>query len=727
MNHDPNIDFRFAPPSSWTCIGFADDQHKSLVREDGALLYDYQRIVTHQFNRILSFRLLGSGEPQTITQVTETAKRPIVITTLTYSHAILQLRAFAYQQNDQRSDIVQWSISQNPNQITPHQVALHLNALQNQGQWQAVDTSDHHLSSFSHIQFSPNTDHPTQPQKDRPVIIQHQSVFSIEQPLHHHPTRTFGPGFGCITEPIALSPDHTLHGSIIITLDHHDAPFHKLADIDHALDSMRQHWDHANFQTRTLQVPDPQINDMLRACARNIFQAREIKDGSPEFQVGPTCYRGLWMVDGHFMLEAARYLGHDQEADRGIDAMLKRVHDDGSITDIPEHTKETGIALATLVRQTELSGNWDRLKKLWPTVIKARHYIQSLRDQARQLDPSAPEFSLLPRSFPDGGINGLRAEYTTALWIMIGLKEAARAAAHLGNHQDADTFQADFQGLLEDFRRCAARDMQHLDNGIPYLPQSMPNSSSEHHWNENQTDRVSINHRIGPLTGTWALCQSIFPGEIFDQDDSIVQNLLRLFEHKDQEQGIPIETGWLPYQALWPYYASFAAHVWLYASQGEKAAQYLYAFANHAAPTRIWREEQSLASSDLDLCWGDMPHNWASAEFIRLVRNLLIFERGNQLELMPGIPSTWLIPNQPIIVENSPTRFGPISITAKLDHANTWHVQAEIDSNWPLQPDTITLHIPSKMNRVIVNNQLAKPDLRTLALNKSMTLQPSSS
>ena len=42
---------------------------------------------------------------------------------------------------------------------------------------------------------------------------------------------------------------------------------------------------------------------------RNIWQAREIKKGLPAFQVGPTCYRGLWIVDGAFILEAATIVG----------------------------------------------------------------------------------------------------------------------------------------------------------------------------------------------------------------------------------------------------------------------------------------------------------------------------------------------------------------------------------------------------------------------------------
>ncbi|MGC9328569.1 MAG: hypothetical protein ACP5I1_13115, partial [Candidatus Hinthialibacter sp.] len=59
---------------------------------------------------------------------------------------------------------------------------------------------------------------------------------------------------------------------------------------------------------------------------------------------------------------------------------------------------------------------------------------------------------------------------------------------------------------------------------------------------------------------------------------------------------------------------------------------------------------------------GDMPHNWASAEFIRLVRHLLVLERGNELHLFEGLPPTWLQPGAETRLRNIVTEFGPMSL-----------------------------------------------------------------
>ncbi len=174
--------------------------------------------------------------------------------------------------------------------------------------------------------------------------------------------------------------------------------------------------------------------------------------------------------------------------------------------------------------------------------------------------------------------------------------------------------------------------------------------------------RCRAYRRLNPQSGTWALEQAIYPGELFPPDHEIVQEHCRLLDAVDDEEGMPQETGWVPYQGLWNYQAGFAAEAMLYAGHPDKAVDYLYAMANHAAPTRVWREEQSLAASDNADFVGDMPHNWASAEFVRLVRHLLVFERGETLELLPALPPEWLRPGAEVRVDRTPTRFGPVTL-----------------------------------------------------------------
>ena len=58
------------------------------------------------------------------------------------------------------------------------------------------------------------------------------------------------------------------------------------------------YWASQDFPYDAVRVPDEAVQGILDSSIRNIYQAREIKNGLPVFQVGPTCYRGLWIVDG---------------------------------------------------------------------------------------------------------------------------------------------------------------------------------------------------------------------------------------------------------------------------------------------------------------------------------------------------------------------------------------------------------------------------------------------
>ncbi|MGA2018067.1 MAG: hypothetical protein ABSH26_14050, partial [Opitutaceae bacterium] len=87
----------------------------------------------------------------------------------------------------------------------------------------------------------------------------------------------------------------------------------------------------------------------------------------------------------------------------------------------------------------------------------------------------------------------------------------------------------------------------------------------------------------------------------------------------------------------------------------------LYAYANHAAPTLVWREEQSLRGQPFKKV-GDMPHNWASAEFIRLVVHLIEIDRGSELHLLEGMPSEWALPGQTTSLNGIATPFGRLTM-----------------------------------------------------------------
>jgi hypothetical protein len=701
---DRTIDFRYRPARGWTAICRPDDPYKTLVSETGALLYD---LVADRgvwcFTRVIEFALRTSGVPIEVTQRTEHARTPVVQTTARYSFASLELTTFAHIDSDgRRADIVIWEIS--VPERAPELLA------------QLLVTASERQRTFTGPSEAPAHDIAAVDIRDVPVISLRAQIFSqhddsgasdlpplelsgpiafrsVSLPLEPASSLGVGPLPALATEGTVVLPGTSLRGAILVPLNGELTEEMDLAWAEAALEAERRFWEDCELLRLPIDLPDPELMDMVVASARNILQAREIVDGLPEFRVGSAVFRGLWVVDGHFMLEAAQYLGHAEEARAGLQVLLRRSQASGAITEMPFHTKETAIALTTIVRQCELLGDDEGLRHLWPRILAGLDYIEALRTAAYALPPDDPAHGLLPHSFPDGGIGGLRPEYTSTFWTLTGLKTIGAAAHRLGLATDAARVDRMFAELMRDFRDHAARDRTATADGTPYLPMAKP-GFGEHTWVAPFEGEPPVWRRIYPQTGTWALAQAIYPGAVFGPEDEVTRDLLGLFEAVDDEQGIPPNTAFWTYRMIWTYSASFYAHAWLYAGRPGKAVDYLYSFANHAFPTRVWREEQPMIGANTLLYSGDMPHNWASAEFVRLVRHLLVLERGDELDLLPGLPAEWLAPGMTTRLEATPTHFGPISVRVD-SHDGEIVVRASGDSSRHRRPERVLVHVPT--------------------------------
>jgi hypothetical protein len=390
---------------------------------------------------------------------------------------------------------------------------------------------------------------------------------------------------------------------------------------------------------------------LVDSSIRNIWQARDIKQGVPVFQVGPTCYRGLWIVDGAFILESATMLGAGQEARNGIAYTLAQQKPTGAFEVLsPQYYKENGIVLWTCVRHALLTQDKAWLESVWPKLEKAAAYIKELRQ--RSLEDATPlDDGINPPGEIDGGLSGAdsgfkRPEFSNVEWNLAGLHAFIQAAHWLGKTEAAAYWQKEYDDLYATFRKAAARDTCKDSKGNSYVPIFMANEG----------------HEL-PQRAQWTFCHAVYPGQIFAKDDPLVASTLAMLEATERE-GMVYGTGW-DATGIWNYFASFYGHAWLWEGNGRKAAQILYAYANHASPTLAWREEQSLRGEKFRKV-GDMPHNWASAEFIRLTVHLLEIDRGHELHLFEGLPLEWTKPGMVTRLDGIATPFGKLTMELKI-------------------------------------------------------------
>src|ERR1035437_9943111 len=635
------VDFRYSPPEWQTAICLPDDPQKSLVDKSGELLYHYKGGPGREFGTRIAVEVVSNAVWQT--QTLYSPRVPIVQTHRAADGLQIVEEAFAV------TDPMPGGPSEK--QAGPPRNDLILVRITNTGT--AARTLSPRLIVDTTLDYGRLGDTGV-------VVNGHETIsasLKLTGPVEENKSRR-----AIQLESLAVAPGKSADffvlysggGTIVLSPSTVEQA---VAAREHAV----AYWEQAPLPCGRIQVPDAGIQALLDSSIRNIWQAREIKNGMTAFQVGPTCYRRLFLVDGAFLLEAATMLGAGEQARNGVAYELSHQRADGRIEVMKfgyGYWKENGIVLWTCVRHAMLTQDKAWLEAQWPKLRRIADFINKLRtDQAADAALEAGLFprlkhtpldeGLMPHGMIDGGI-GDGVDFSNDYWNLLGLRSFIEAARWLGKTDEAAARQKDYDDFMAVFQKAAKRDLTQDGRGNTYLPILMGEAGKKQL----------------PQRAQWAFCQAVYPGQLFRKEDALVAGNLAMLEATERE-GMVFGTGW-DAAGLWTYFASFYAHAWLWQGDGRKAAQILYAFANHAAPVLDWREEQSLRGEKFRKV-GDMPHNWASAEFIRLTVHLLALDRRDELHLFEGLPVEWTKPGMVTRLNGVATPFGPLDMTVQTD------------------------------------------------------------
>ncbi len=646
------VDYRYAPQWHQTSICFPDDGCKTLVGPLGQLLYDYggSKFFVYAANGFrTALHFLADENMKINDQRMYSARVPLIITEATYSGMEITQETFAigldYTRNrvstrqGNREDVVLTTITNTtgqPKMLNPLLVV-------NSEHKQPVSVSD----GVTLI-------------KNMAQVITSEKVSRVRQNIGNFKTLVE-------MEPVHLKPgekkqfvlmyDNGLPSTLADEMKRH--PTEMAGRIEALKSEMIDYWENrSGIPYDLVTIPDKEIQNLTDASMRGIWQAREIKNDRIAFQVGPTCYRGLWIVDGAFLLETAAVFDRGMDARDGVEYTLSFQNEDGSFTVLGAggsngerlyYWKENGIILWTAVRHAMLTQDKEWLKSKWSTLKKTVDFIKVLR--ARTFENDIPvDDGLIPPGHIDGGLNGdwNQAEYSNVYWNLAGLKAMIQAAEWLNEKKDAQTWKEEYDDFFATFQKAAERDMATDVFGNRYLSVHM-----------------DPRFRSLPQRAQWAFCQGVYPGQIFDMNDPVATGTIDMLKTTLQE-GMVMGTGW-DINGIWTYFAGFFGHACLWMGDGKSAVEQLYAFGNHASPLYSWREEHPPRDITPSHYVGDMPHNWASAEFASLVVHLLALDRGDELHLLEGFPVEWRQSGMRTALKDIATPFGKLSFTLQVD------------------------------------------------------------
>lgn len=642
-----HVDFKYAPDWYVTNICLPDDTFKTLVGPLGQMLYDYGGKEFFPYAGGRGFKtvvhILPDEQVNFTGQELFSPKVPIVKTFGEINGLSVKQEAFSYSSDGLKQFDEKSSTTELKNYSREDII---LTTIINETNYSRILHPVVVVNSEFNVKVSGNE-----------IIIDNKKLFISHKVIN---VRQNLGDFKIIVElePININPNEIKELAVVydngrptsIVQNLNNGPEEAIKSLHNIKNEVISYWEKESpVPSNSISIPDNGIQDLVDASLRNIWQAREIIDGKISFQVGPTVYRDLWIVDGAFLLETATMVNKGKDARDGIEFMLSFQEPNGKFGKLrPNFWKENGIVLWTCVRHAMLTQDKEWLKGIWPKLSKTVDFIMKLREMTFENNIILDD-GLIPPGEIDGGLSGAddKGEYTNVYWNLMGLKAMIQAAGWLGEKEDAKNWQKEYDDFYSTFQKAAKRDMQNDTYGNNYLP--IPMDPKYHSL---------------PQRAQWAFCQAVYPGQIFSQYDPIAKGTLNML-HTTLQEGMVMGTGWI-IDGIWNYFASFYGHACLWMGERQRAAQSLYAFANHASPLFAWREEHN--PRDLERHFvGDMPHNWASAEFVRLAVHLLEVDRGNELHLFEGLPKEWVKPGMETALNQIATPFGELTFSLKID------------------------------------------------------------
>jgi hypothetical protein len=370
------------------------------------------------------------------------------------------------------------------------------------------------------------------------------------------------------------------------------------------------------------------------------------RDG-PAIQPGSRSYSRSWIRDGSLTSAALLRLGHAPDVKEFMEWYAKYQYDNGKVpccvdehgaTPVPENDSH-GEFIYLVGEYYRHTRDKAVLEKMWPHVVKAVAYMDSLRHErmteAYTVGANRPFYGLLPQSISHEGYSAKPMHsYWDDFFALRGFKDAAFIAKELDKPEAAQFAQIRNQfrsNLFESIRQVV------MTRRIDYIPGSVELADF---------DPTSTTIAVSPVGEAGRL-----PGPL----------LTRTFDKYFQEAR-QRALGYKPWDAYTPYeLRTVGTHVQL--GQRARAHELLDFFFKDQRPA-AWHQWAEVVYRDpkTPKFIGDMPHTWVGSDYIRSFLDMLAFERESDSTLVigAGVREDW-VKEPGVRVTNLSTQYGPLN------------------------------------------------------------------
>lgn len=418
-------------------------------------------------------------------------------------------------------------------------------------------------------------------------------------------------------------------------------------------------WNNKLAEGMNIDLPDKDIQAAFDINKAYMLLFYDVDSINP----GPLNYHSFWFRDAAYLVNALDKLGYEDEAKNVLSTYPKRQKRDGFFMSQLSEWDSNGESIWVLMEHYKLNKNREYLEKMYPSIKKGANWLlKKLKETDKESVPSAQR-GLLPPGLSAEHFGANDSYYWDDFWALAGLREAAVAAGEMNDVTSKNLFESGFDKLLERVNISLKEVEKRL--GAPLMP-------------------ISPNRRMD--SAAVGCLSALYPTRVFSPDDErIVTTIKYMEENLFNGNGFFHDVN---HSGFGTYLTAHFVECHTFA-RSQRAIEILDWLVDVSTATYTWPE--SINPLTLGGCIGDGHHGWAAADFIVAIRNMLFFEDGKNLVILPSAPKRWFRQGKTFRVKHAPSYFGKVSFEVFYEKDT---IIINFDNGYTELPEFIEINLP---------------------------------
>jgi hypothetical protein len=403
-------------------------------------------------------------------------------------------------------------------------------------------------------------------------------------------------------------------------------------------------------------VPDQRVQDAYRAwLAYNFLNVKE-RDGIRHICDGSGFYNVIYGYSAALYCHVLDLVGYSDIAREYLDEMLTLQQPDGLWYLNFGHT-DTGTIMKVIAEHYRITRDAEWLRRTSPRLMAMADWISEHRkDSMRSVHARRSPVHGLIRFRPYCDYEAPAYDYYSNAYLCVGLEEIAGVLAEIGMTSESKRLAGEAREYRADILASMNASIITRD-GMRMLP-LMP---------ENQFLLKETNYTANGYYGLIASC--VLETGFLPADDARTQLLMDMLRKRGGlTAGLCRFFDQIDHAYTYGYWNTCMERdevkpliLGLYASLAYGMSRGTYS-AVECTAIRTGENAHTL------------PHTYSNTKQVRLLRNMLVREQGEQLLLAHYTPRPWLAPGKRLAVEDAPTSFGLVSYSIAAGE-NEMHVK----------------------------------------------------